>query len=152
RRIAVVLGTTTGGVRELERAWIDRSHNAPVPRSAWLLHEKARTADLLATQLGFLGPRFTLHTACASGASAIALAADLIRAGLADAAVAGGADALARITLGGFRSLRALDPSPCRPFDASRRGMSLGEGAGFVVLERSERGTPVLAELLGAGQ
>jgi 3-oxoacyl-[acyl-carrier-protein] synthase II len=152
RRVAVVVGTTTGGVRELERAWIDRSHGSPVPRAAWLLHEKARTADLLGTRLGFLGPRFTLHTACASGASAIALAADLIHAGLADAAVAGGADALARITLGGFRALRALDPEPCRPFDASRRGMSLGEGAGFVVLERPERATSVLAELLGAGQ
>jgi 3-oxoacyl-(acyl-carrier-protein) synthase len=152
RRVAVVVGTTTGGVREIESAWIGRSRGAPTPRAAWLLHEKARTADVLGACLGLLGPRFTLHTACASGASAIALAADLIRCGLADAALAGGADALARITLGGFRSLRALDPEPCRPFDASRRGMSLGEGAGFVVLERGERARSVLAELLSSGQ
>ena len=155
-RVAVVIGSTTGGIREIEEHFIARDQGQLSPRSRLLLLEKANTSDLLAARFGFWGPRFTLNTACASGASAILLGADLIACGMADAALVGGADALARLTLSGFRALRLIDQAPCRPFDRSRRGLSLGEGAGLLVLERravaGARGVPALAMLLGGAQ
>ncbi|HKQ60106.1 MAG TPA: beta-ketoacyl synthase N-terminal-like domain-containing protein, partial [Candidatus Polarisedimenticolaceae bacterium] len=148
-RIAVVLGTTTGGIREAEEYFAPRAARG---RRGTLLrgYEKAHTAEVLARRFGLAGPRYTLHSACASGASAILLGGELLRSGRADAVLAGGSDALARITLSGFRSLRLLDAEPCRPFDRARRGLSLGEGAGMLVLERSA--PAVLAELLSAAQ
>ncbi|HET8645739.1 MAG TPA: beta-ketoacyl-[acyl-carrier-protein] synthase family protein, partial [Vicinamibacteria bacterium] len=90
-----------------------------------------------------------------SGALAIATAAELIQAGEADVMLAGGADSLSRMTWGGFHSLLLVDPGGCRPFDASRAGTSLGEGAGVLVLEAEEfarrRGAPILARLSGWG-
>lgn len=155
-RVAVVVGTTTGGIRETEQYLIDQARGRPAARWRLMAHERANTADVLAQHFGVSGPRFTLHTACASGASAIALGADLIRGGLADAVLAGGSDSLARLTLSGFRSLRLLDPEPCRPFDRHRKGLSIGEGAGILVLEREEAaragGVDVLAELPATGQ
>jgi 3-oxoacyl-(acyl-carrier-protein) synthase len=156
RRIAIVVGTTTGGEREVESAFTGLLSGRRGPRSVWFRHDKASVADVLGSHFGFSGARFTLNTACASGASAIALAADLIHVGLADAALCGGADSLARVPISGFRALRALDPSPCRPFDRSRRGMSIGEGAGFLVLERlpaaESAGVEIVSHLLSCGQ
>ena len=77
--------------------------------------------------------------ACASGAASIAIGADLMRAGAVAAALVGGVDALTRICFMGFNALRLLDPEPCRPFDRERRGMSIGEGAAFLVLEDGAR-------------
>jgi 3-oxoacyl-[acyl-carrier-protein] synthase II len=155
-RVGVIVGTTTGGIRETEDYFVSRQRGRPGRRSAIVVFEKAGTSDLLATRFGLGGPRFTLHTACASGASAIVIGAELIRGGYVDAVIAGGADALARMVLSGFHSLRVVAPEPCRPFDRSRCGLSLGEGAGMMVLEREsravERGAEVLAVLLGGGQ
>src|SRR5512138_1924229 len=82
-------------------------------------------------------------------------ACDVIAAGLADAGVTGGSDVLARLTYGGFNSLRSVDPAPCRPFDRERKGLSIGEAAGILVFEEYERarrrGAPMLAEFLGYG-
>lgn len=153
RRVAVVLGTTTGGIRETEEFF---AGVPPRARGRLLLLEMAGAADAVAARFALAGPRLTLHTACASSASAILTGADLVRDGRADAALVGGADSLARLTLSGFRSLRLLDPRPCRPFDRSRRGLSLGEGAGMLVLERPEsaaaRGAPIRALLLGGAE
>jgi 3-oxoacyl-[acyl-carrier-protein] synthase-1 len=80
----------------------------------------------------------TVSTACSSSANSILFAARLIRQGILDVAIAGGADALTRFTLNGFNTLMILDREPCRPFDAKRNGLNLGEGAGYVVLA-SER-------------
>lgn len=155
-RIAVVLGSTTGGMREYEEFLIDGARGRRASRSRLLSFERAGATDRVAARFGFTGPRYTLHTACASAATAILIGAELINAGLADAALAGGADALARITLGGFRALRLVDPEPCRPFDRNRRGLSLGEGAGVLILERpaaaAARGARPLARFLGGGQ
>jgi len=156
-RIAVVIGTTTGGIREVEDALLARGGSLRgIRRSRLLLFERAATAEAIAGAFELEGPRFTLHTACASGGSAILLGAELIRAGEADAAVVGGSDALARITLSGFRALRLVGGEPCRPFDRNRLGLSLGEGAGVLVLERAEvaraRGATVLAKLLSGGE
>lgn len=95
----------------------------------------------------------TISTACSSSANAIILGARLIQAGLADKAVCGGCDALSRFTLNGFHSLKNVDKDPCRPFDKDRFGLNLGEGAGYVLLEKEEdaiaRGANVLAVLSG---
>jgi 3-oxoacyl-[acyl-carrier-protein] synthase II len=109
----------------------------------------------VAQGLGLMGPRVTTSTACSSGALAIVAAAGMVARGEAPVALALGVDALCRLTYAGFDALQALDPEPCRPFDATRRGLSLGEGAGAVVLERADharaRGATILALLLGTG-
>ena len=155
-RVAIVVGTTTGGIREAEDLIIRRAAGQPGRAGTLLSLEKSGVADALASRFGFAGPRYTVQTACASGATAILVGFELVRRGLADAALVGGTDALARLTLSGFRSLRLLDPTPCRPFDRARRGLSLGEGAGMLVLERRQdaaaRGAEILAVFLGAGQ
>jgi 3-oxoacyl-[acyl-carrier-protein] synthase II len=116
-------------------------------------YQVSHVADAVAICLGVRGLRIGLSVACASGAMAIALAARLIAHGRASVALAGGSDAISGITLAGFHSLRALDPEPCRPFDRSRAGLNLGEGAGIVVLEAlpraRARNVPVLAILRG---
>jgi 3-oxoacyl-[acyl-carrier-protein] synthase II len=109
----------------------------------------------VANRLGLYGPRETLVTACSSGAAALAVGSELIAAGMADLVLAGGADAITRICYLGFNALKLLDPEPCRPFDRGRRGMSIGEGAGFLVLESADharlREARVYAELAGHG-
>lgn len=97
----------------------------------------------------------TVTTACSSSATAIGYGGDLIRAGRARAIVCGGSEALSELTFGGFNSLRAMDPFPCRPFDRKRAGMSLGEGAAVLILEDLDRavrrGAEIHAEFLGYG-
>ena len=99
------------------------------------------------------GPNCAVSVACASGAMAIALAANLLLDGAAPMMLAGGSDALCPFTLSGFNSLQALDPAPCRPFDQNRKGLNLGEGAAVLVLETlaaaMARRAPVLAVLRG---
>src|SRR5262249_25657403 len=96
-----------------------------------------------------------LVMACASGAAAIALGADLIRDGVVTTALCGGVDALTRTCFMGFNALKVLDPAPCRPFDRDRRGMSIGEAAAFLGLEDAPhcraRGGRVHATLVGSG-
>jgi 3-oxoacyl-[acyl-carrier-protein] synthase II len=93
--------------------------------------------------------------ACSSSTIALGRGVEAVRAGRADVALAGGADALARLTFSGFNQLRLMDPEPCRPFDRSRAGMNIGEGAGILVLEDLERarrrGARIYAELAGHG-
>ena len=112
-------------------------------------------ADMLGWRLGLTGPKETVVMACASGAASIALGADLVRAGVTPTALVGGVDALTHTCFMGFNALKLLDPSPCRPFDRDRRGMSLGEAAAFLVIEDAEhcraRGGRVHARLAGYG-
>ena len=112
-------------------------------------------SDAVARTLGLGGGAVSNATACASAGAAIGLGADYIRAGYADVAIAGGSDALCRLTYSGFNVLQAVDPEPCSPFGATRKGITLGEGAGYLVLERWDdaiaRGATILAELSGYG-
>jgi 3-oxoacyl-[acyl-carrier-protein] synthase II len=105
--------------------------------------------------LGFDGPATVVANACASGANAIGHALDLIEAGAADIVLAGGYEALCDLVFTGFDCLQALAPDACRPFDRTRRGLMLGEGAAFLVVEREDRararGAAVLARLTGYG-
>jgi len=111
--------------------------------------------DVVARRLDVRGPRTTIMTACSSSATAIGYAADRVRLGHVDVALAGGAEGLCRLTYAGFSSLRATSPEPCRPFDAERKGLSLGEGAAILVLESYEharaRGAEILALVAGYG-
>jgi 3-oxoacyl-[acyl-carrier-protein] synthase II len=154
---AVVVGAVGGGMLEAEQWYWQRTPAGPPPVNERALAGilPASHAEVLASRLGLLGPRETLVTACSSGAAALAVAADLVGGGLVEVALAGGADALTRICFLGFNALKLLDPGPCRPFDRERRGMSIGEGAGFLVLEDADRararGARPYAELLGYG-
>jgi 3-oxoacyl-[acyl-carrier-protein] synthase-1 len=118
-------------------------------------HEAASPANQVARSLGLQGFRTTVCTACAAGATAIATACDLIYSGEAQIVLAGGTDSLARLTLNGFCSLLIVASDGCRPFDAERGGMSLGEGAAVLALETEEsaagRGADVLGYVLGFG-
>ncbi|OGL01229.1 MAG: hypothetical protein A3D33_11205 [Candidatus Rokubacteria bacterium RIFCSPHIGHO2_02_FULL_73_26] len=152
---ALVVGAVGGGMLEAE-AWYWERHRRPV-RATRALHAifPSSHAEVVGSVLGLGGPRETVVAACSSGAAALALAADLVADGAAPLALAGGVDALTRICFMGFNALRLLDPEPCRPFDRDRRGMSVGEGAAFVVLERADRararGARIWAELAGSG-
>jgi len=109
--------------------------------------------DVVARRFGLGGPRACPMSACSSSAMAIGYAADLVRSGQADAMLAGGCDALCRITLAGFNALRLVDSEPCRPFDTSRNGMNIGEAGAVLVLESLQqaraRGAHVYAEIAG---
>ena len=97
-------------------------------------HECGKTTELIADDLGVHGFISTINTACSSSVNAIAFGTRLINHGMLDVVIAGGTDALTKFTLNGFNSLMILDQQECRPFDAGRNGLNLGEGAGFLVL------------------
>jgi len=145
-RLAVVVGTALGGVEEGEKALAgDRRR-----RRRDALYDAP--GHNLARWLGCRGPVITVSTACASGATAMAVGADLLRTGEADAVVAGGYDVLCRFVMRGFNALRALAHDDVRPFDRRRSGILLGEAAALVVLRRDGEGTGArLGTLLGYG-
>jgi 3-oxoacyl-[acyl-carrier-protein] synthase II len=153
---ALIVGAVGGGMLEAEEWYwaTSRGRDARlVPAVRSML--PCAHADTLAARLRVRGPRHTVVTACSSGAVAMAEAAALIADGVVDIALAGGVDSITRICFMGFNALKLLDPAPCRPFDRDRRGMSIGEGAGFVVLEDAAsaraRGARAYAELAGYG-
>jgi 3-oxoacyl-[acyl-carrier-protein] synthase II len=155
RRVGVFLGSGTGDLLRNEtfyRTWLQSGIERSRPSDVWN-HFTSTPVDAIAARFGFEGPRACIVAACASSTIAIGRAVEAIRAGRADVALAGGTDALARLTFTGFNLLRLMDEAPCRPFDRSRTGMNIGEGAGILVLEDLEharrRGARVYAELAG---
>ncbi|HEV8676559.1 MAG TPA: beta-ketoacyl-[acyl-carrier-protein] synthase family protein [Methylomirabilota bacterium] len=158
RPAAVVVGGIGGGMLEAE-AWYWRLQREGVddPRLRGALRSvlPSAHAEMLARRYGTTGPKETVVLACSSGGAALGIAADLVRAGETPLALAGGVDALTRICFMGFNALKLLDLEPCRPFARDRRGMSLGEGAGFVVLEEAAhaaaRGARAYSALAGFG-
>jgi 3-oxoacyl-[acyl-carrier-protein] synthase II len=154
-RIGVILGGGTSGLLDSEafyEIWLRGGRGRP---SRILNHLPDAITDRVAQRFGLEGLKSTITTACSSAANAMGYAYDAIVGGLADAVVTGGSDVLARLTYGGFNSLRSVDPDPCRPFDRERRGLSIGEAAGILVFEEEERarrrGAPILGEFLGYG-
>jgi len=151
----VFFGGSTAGMTECEE-WVGRilGLNPGSPRLALLASQQLNgPGDAVARDLGIEGPVENCSSACASGAQALGSAFDAIRHGEVAIAVAGGADSLCLLTYAGFNSLRSVDPEPCRPFRAGRQGLSLGEGAGTLILEDVrnvlERGGSPLAEIIG---
>ena len=150
-RIAVIIGTSTSGIAQAEDAYRARDGNGRLPPSfdyETTLNNFAAPA-LIAEAIGARGPTFAISTACSSSAKVFAAAARLMRAGSIDTAVVGGVDSLCLTTLCGFSALELLAREPCRPFDRNRQGISIGEGAGFALLEQSADAS---LQLLGAGE
>ncbi|HEX7706644.1 MAG TPA: beta-ketoacyl-[acyl-carrier-protein] synthase family protein, partial [Thermoanaerobaculia bacterium] len=156
-RAIVSTGTSTGGLVEGEGYYFRRrAHGARrAPASHVLQQPTSGPSDAVARAFGCGGGVVSNATACASAGAAIGMAADYLRSRHADVALAGGSDALCRLTYSGFNVLQAVDPAACSPFGADRKGITLGEGAGFLVLERWDdavaRGATILAELCGYG-
>ena len=153
-RIAVLIGTSTSGVHETELAYRrrDRSTGALPPDLRYRYSQNIfSVADFVRRYLELKGPAATISTACSSSAKVFASAYRLIEAGFADAAVVGGVDSLCLTTLYGFGSLELLSRAPCRPCDVERDGISIGEAAGFVLLERADSGAGKIV-LLGYGE
>ncbi len=144
---AIVLGSTTGGIAATESA-LEVGITSP---EAFRCHGLDTVALHLAKAFGVRGPVITISTACSSAAVALSVAAALLRAGLAWRVLAGGADSLSRLTFHGFRQLQLVATNGCMPLDANRAGMTVGEGAGFLVLETAPDERPVLAVLAGTG-
>jgi len=154
-RVGVSLGAGTADLLRNEdfyQTWITAGL-ARTRRSDVWNHFQSTPVDVIARQFGLEGPRACVAAACSSSTIAIGRAVEAIRSGRADAMLAGGTDALARLTFSGFNLLRLMDPAPCRPFDRSRSGMNIGEGAGVLVLEDLDRarrrGATIYAELAG---
>jgi 3-oxoacyl-[acyl-carrier-protein] synthase II len=154
-RIGVILGGGTSGLLDSEDFYARHLAGRKARPSRILNHLPDAITDRIAQHWNLEGIKSTITTACSSSANAMGYAFDAIASGLADVVITGGSDVLARLTYGGFNSLRSVDPEPCRPFDRERRGLSIGEAAGILVFEEAERarrrGAPVQAVFLGYG-
>lgn len=154
-RIGVFVGTSTSGILQTEAAYRHRGADGRLPSSFDYArtHNSYALAHFVRDYLGLKGPAFAVSTACAATSKAFASAARMMAAGLCDAAIVGGADTLCATTLFGFHALGVIAEGPCRPFDLARNGISIGEAAGFVLLERPgvqhDAGTVLL---LGTGE
>ena len=135
-RVGLISSTSTGGMDLTESFYPSFRENPAQGRLRYVAsHDAGDSTERIASFLGITGFRTTVSTACSSAANAIMLGARMIRQGMLDVVVAGGTDALCKFTLNGFASLMILDKKPCRPFDVSRAGLNLGEGAGYLVLQ-----------------
>ncbi len=151
-RVAVIVGTSTSSIGETETAYA-RQQDGRLPEALVRLkvHTPHALGDFVALASGARGPCLTVATACSSSAKVFALAARMLQAGIADAAIVGGVDTLCGSVLYGFNALQLVSANPCRPFDARRDGLSLGEAGGFALLEH-EPATPVRGWLRGYGE
>jgi 3-oxoacyl-[acyl-carrier-protein] synthase-1 len=141
-RVAVLVGSSTSGMLETEHAYCHRDPASGALPSSYLIsqrytHNMFSAAHFVRTYLGLRGPAMVISTACSSSAKAFATAARFIEAGFCDAAVVGGVDSLCLTILYGFASLQLMSQNPCRPCDEDRDGLTLGESAGFALLEKS---------------
>lgn len=155
-RIGVFIGTSTSGVLETELAYRRRDAATGALPADFHYAETQNSfsvADFVQRTLGLRGPAFVVSSACSSSAKVFAHARRMMAAGVCDAAVVGGVDSLCLTTLYGFNSLELLSPTPCRPYDIDRNGISIGEGAGFALLEPAAQtlGADAIL-LLGAGE
>jgi 3-oxoacyl-[acyl-carrier-protein] synthase-1 len=154
-RIGVFMATSTSGILETELAYRERNVQTgalPAGFNYAQTQNSYSLGDFVQRYLRLSGPAFVVSSACSSSAKVFGNAARMIAAGVCDAAVVGGVDTLCLTTLYGFNSLGLVSRRPCRPYDAERDGISLGEGAGFALLEkRAGRASAGAIELLGAG-
>ncbi len=139
KRVGVILGTSTSGIYETELAFRERRKNGSWPDTVRYReqHNLFGLTDFVRKRLALEGPGHIVSTACSSSAKVFAGAARFLRQGLCDAVVVGGVDSLSLTTLYGFSALELVSPDPCRPWDAARKGISIGEAAGFALLERT---------------
>lgn len=141
KRIGVFLGTSTSGILSSEQAYRQRdpvSGALPANYSYRHTHNMFSVADFVRHYADLQGPAYVVSTACSSSAKVFGIAQRMISCGFIDAAVVGGVDSLCLTTLYGFNSLQLVSSRPCMPFDAERDGISIGEGAAFILLERAD--------------
>jgi 3-oxoacyl-[acyl-carrier-protein] synthase-1 len=141
-RVALVLGTSTSSIGATEEAYTRLTPDGQFPEDLryQAVHTPHSTGEFLQRVLSLNNVGVTVATACSSSAKAFAQGARLLELGIADAAVVGGVDSLCGSVLFGFNSLALVSPEPCRPFDAQRAGISIGEAAAFALLEREGKG------------
>jgi len=154
-RIGVFLGTSTSGILSSEIAY---RHRDPVTGALPAEHDYQHThnsfslADFVRRYFALNGPAHVVSTACSSSAKVFGNAQRMIGSGLIDAAIVGGVDSLCLTTLYGFNSLQLISSQPCRPYDAQRDGISMGEGAAFVLVERADQALADDILLSGIGE
>lgn len=153
-RIGVFLGTSTSGIQQTEAAYGALQADGALP--AWFRFQQTQdtfsAAAFVSQRLGLDGPALVVSTACSSSAKVFASAYRHMAAGLCDAALVGGVDSLCLMTLYGFNALELVSSQPCRPWDAQRAGINIGEAAGFALLEWPERAPADCVRLLGYGE
>jgi len=152
RRIAFINGTTVGGMDKSEQFYLDFLENDT--KNVYIsTHDCGACTEMIADHFGIFSQVDTISTACSSAANAILLGSLLLQSGRADIVVAGGCECISKFHLNGFITLMILDHRPCRPFDATRAGINLGEGAAYLVLETAasakKRGVTPLCRLSG---
>ena len=154
-RVAVLIGTSTSSIAASEEAYADLTAEGRFPPHLRRpeVHNLHSTTSFVQCAVGAAGPCATISTACSSSAKVFAQAARMLHLGLIDAAIVGGVDSLTHSTLFGFHALGLVSQLPCKPFDVTRDGISIGEGAGFALLEREDtQGEPDLPLLIGYGE
>lgn len=155
KRTGIVSATSVGGMAITENLYKDYLNSEKTGNFLEFinLHECGDSTEGIADILGIKDHLSTISTACSSSANSIMFGARLIKHGIVDRVVVGGTDSLSRFTINGFMTLMILDKEHCKPFDANRKGLNLGEGAGFVVLESeaASAGKKRLCELSGYG-
>lgn len=153
-RAAFVSGTTVGGMDKVEQYYLDFINNDK-KNNYIVVHDCGTCSEMICDHFGDFAFVTSVSTACSSAANAIIRGAVMIRAGLFDIAVVGGSECLTKFHLNGFNSLKILDTALCRPFDETRSGLNLGEGAAYLVLESYDsmerRNVKPLAVLAGYG-
>lgn len=154
-KVGVCIGTTVGSTLNNENFYREYLAGNQPDLEPVCKYLKNNPASVVVEEFGLDGPCQTVVNACSSGTDAIGIAAGWIRGGVCDLVIAGGTDELCRVTYNGFASLKIMDVSPCRPFDSSRNGLNLGEGAGIMILEssflRSLKKKDISGHILGYG-
>jgi len=136
-RVVLISGTTVGGM-DITEKFFDELLESDEHIESLRFHDAGSSTRRIADYFGIFSGFTTISTACSSAANALILGANMIKAGEADIVVAGGTESLSKFHLNGFNSLMILDKEVCKPFDAERAGLNLGEGAAYVVLESEE--------------
>lgn len=148
-RIGVVIGTSTSGIHVAEDALRHRAKTGCVPRGYdYTAQEIGTAADVIAEHARLAGPTYTVSTACSSSAKVFRSGRALLRAGICDGVIVGGADSLCRLTVNGFKALELLSPRVTNPFSKNRNGITIGEGACLTLLTKESGGV----QLLGVGE
>ncbi len=154
-RIATIIGTSTSGIGTCEQAHAERNRETgalPADFPFATTHALYSTTEFICRRFGLSGPAYTISTACSSSVKVFASAVRLLQAGVVDCALVGGVDSLCLTTLYGFNSLELVSKQPCKPFAADRDGISIGEAAGFMLLEKPGQSTGIGIRVAGYGE
>ncbi|MGZ0079635.1 beta-ketoacyl-ACP synthase [Methylomonas sp. YC3] len=153
-RVGLVLGTSTSGIYDSENAYSHLLQDGVMPDDFYFtkVQTAQATAEFLKLEFGLQGPCYAISTACSSSAKALAAAQRLINVDCCDAVLVAGVDSLCRLTLHGFSSLQLISPDACRPMDAERQGINIGEGAALLLLEKPRADHDDRPRLLAVGE